>query len=580
MSYLYYSGSEYSDSEFTINDEGSSQDGQYSDDFRDSDTNAEPAGSAENSTTLVDNPVECVAGTATKRQADPLDTDDGGVGLDGESCTICFESWTSSGPHRLVCLRCGHLFGKSCIERWSRQSPTCPTCHTPIRNNDIRVIFARSLKMVDTAELEGLKSQLKRQVEEGKRLAIDYADSKLKCHLLELELKRVRRENLQLRNLAQSTSKTNLYRSNSAGCPVQSRLNSMLLHKSPIPQNYGGRALTHSSMHGLVIYSQRSITPLYNGHGITKVNLVDPRMFEYVPLHTMSIRDLSVNASTGTLLSCGMDNHARLVDLGSNTIMANYEMPSAAWSCAWMDCSAHYFYVGTANGSVYLFDSRREDKCVDCLIPPFEKQSPIATLQAVSRQGEANSGIFVGSLLKAGIYSAVHGDSTQPVNHSYYPVPLDASILSAHFEANTKHLSVSLRSTAQHPYIRHEIYHTRDFDKLEFTASIRGSRTASFLTRARLVRIGECSLYVCAYDEQESSIKIHDISNSACVDEIGKMDRVTDICPIYQSNSKHNPLLATISPSSLQLYKLSHDVLYEDEKGLSDQHTMTTVASL
>ncbi|GFR03329.1 e3 ubiquitin-protein ligase RFWD3, partial [Trichonephila clavata] len=31
---------------------------------------------------------------------------------DGQTCTICFEPWTNSSEHRLVSLRCGHLFGR------------------------------------------------------------------------------------------------------------------------------------------------------------------------------------------------------------------------------------------------------------------------------------------------------------------------------------------------------------------------------------------------------------------------------------------------------------------------------------
>lgn len=31
---------------------------------------------------------------------------------DGITCGICFDYWTSNGPHRICSLRCGHLFGK------------------------------------------------------------------------------------------------------------------------------------------------------------------------------------------------------------------------------------------------------------------------------------------------------------------------------------------------------------------------------------------------------------------------------------------------------------------------------------
>uniref|UniRef100_A0A672MEH1 RING-type domain-containing protein n=1 Tax=Sinocyclocheilus grahami TaxID=75366 RepID=A0A672MEH1_SINGR len=37
---------------------------------------------------------------------------------EGETCSICFEPWTTAGDHRLAALLCGHLFGYVCISRW------------------------------------------------------------------------------------------------------------------------------------------------------------------------------------------------------------------------------------------------------------------------------------------------------------------------------------------------------------------------------------------------------------------------------------------------------------------------------
>lgn len=39
-------------------------------------------------------------------------------------CTVCCDPCTVSGPHRLVALKCGHLYGKQCIERWILVRPT------------------------------------------------------------------------------------------------------------------------------------------------------------------------------------------------------------------------------------------------------------------------------------------------------------------------------------------------------------------------------------------------------------------------------------------------------------------------
>lgn len=34
------------------------------------------------------------------------------------SCPICLEGLTNSGGHRPACLKCGHIFGDVCLQRW------------------------------------------------------------------------------------------------------------------------------------------------------------------------------------------------------------------------------------------------------------------------------------------------------------------------------------------------------------------------------------------------------------------------------------------------------------------------------
>lgn len=36
---------------------------------------------------------------------------------DGLTCPICMDTWNFEGTHRLVSLKCGHLFGESCVRR-------------------------------------------------------------------------------------------------------------------------------------------------------------------------------------------------------------------------------------------------------------------------------------------------------------------------------------------------------------------------------------------------------------------------------------------------------------------------------
>ncbi|KAM3316951.1 hypothetical protein ACQJBY_034861 [Aegilops geniculata] len=37
-------------------------------------------------------------------------------------CPACTEPWSSDGPHRMCCLPCGHVYGRSCMERLLRHS--------------------------------------------------------------------------------------------------------------------------------------------------------------------------------------------------------------------------------------------------------------------------------------------------------------------------------------------------------------------------------------------------------------------------------------------------------------------------
>lgn len=50
-----------------------------------------------------------------KQIPEPMKDDDD----DGLTCSICLDSWEWEGKaeHRLVALKCGHLFGNSCIRR-------------------------------------------------------------------------------------------------------------------------------------------------------------------------------------------------------------------------------------------------------------------------------------------------------------------------------------------------------------------------------------------------------------------------------------------------------------------------------
>jgi len=74
----------------------------------------------------------------------------------GSSCSICFEDYEMTGEHRIVSLKCGHLYGKHCIEQWINGTGirNCPECKKPAKKLDIRPIFGRAFYNADTLILQ------------------------------------------------------------------------------------------------------------------------------------------------------------------------------------------------------------------------------------------------------------------------------------------------------------------------------------------------------------------------------------------------------------------------------------------
>lgn len=77
------------------------------------------------------------------------------------------ERWSATGSHRVCTLRCGHLYGLSCIKNWITSSKaanrraTCPICHKAIFQNDIVCLYVGDVYALETAELDLFNERLK-----------------------------------------------------------------------------------------------------------------------------------------------------------------------------------------------------------------------------------------------------------------------------------------------------------------------------------------------------------------------------------------------------------------------------------
>ncbi|KAJ1729399.1 RING finger and WD repeat domain-containing protein 3 [Coemansia biformis] len=136
-------------------------------------------------------------------------SDEQGPGDDRNTCSVCLDTWTISGPHRVVSLKCGHLFGQSCAKKWLRRSSQkriqqglncskivgkCPECNQRAEWRDIRPIYARSITAADTTKLDELRAEVKRLADAKLSLEGQRMELCLKHNQLGNEVVRLRRE--------------------------------------------------------------------------------------------------------------------------------------------------------------------------------------------------------------------------------------------------------------------------------------------------------------------------------------------------------------------------------------------------
>ena len=112
------------------------------------------------------------AATATVATAAASAAAEQSPGPEGASCLICLEDMTSGGAHRTAALRCGHVFGESCIRQWLQTGAhKCPQCNSRARARDVTVIYnlpvavapAPEPRPEDTAAVARLQAELERE---------------------------------------------------------------------------------------------------------------------------------------------------------------------------------------------------------------------------------------------------------------------------------------------------------------------------------------------------------------------------------------------------------------------------------
>ncbi|KAK6111150.1 Ring finger domain family protein [Brugia pahangi] len=477
-------------------------------------------------------------------------TSNGGIEDDEtNSCSICFEAYTASGSHRIVCLKCGHLFGQSCIERWIRTEKVgkCPQCKAKARLTDIRRLYVRAIKALDTTELECLKQVNNAYRAENDSLRVE--NQRLKEKIIKdgkhnpykVEMERLSIENAQLKaKIAVQEKLASKLRSTAppAAKMMKGAYFSLLagptLHLSSEP---GSRSLDANGEYFVVACKVRN--DLFMPYGL-KLITAGGRDDTVIPVHSRKPRcckfspfDYHIVLSTGedhTLCVTSFDEHPR--------VQHRIPLPSSGWCCCWL--SESDVAVGLINGRVLKFNLY--NPAVEPLDITFlSGHLPIISLQFCAKK----SLLFVTSLKECILYHHM-----QP----HVLISDQGSINSFCYDQESGNVMLTFAPSQQHETVTHVLY---SLDLNSEQKKVHHIHTYRSLSK-KLTRVIKNAFWTtpygqlaAVYDESNSHVVLYDWNRKCPV----VMKRINDIIVDIKE-------IVTSDMQKFQLGCLSETTLY------------------
>ncbi|XP_059713190.1 E3 ubiquitin-protein ligase RFWD3 [Haemorhous mexicanus] len=496
----------------------------------------------------------------------PLDEEE------GDTCAICFEQWTNAGDHRLSALRCGHLFGYTCIERWLRgQAGKCPQCNKKAKRSDIVVLYARTLKALDTSEQERMRSSLEKEQMLRRQAELESAQSRLQLQVLTDECSKLRKQVQELKALvAQYNMSTSQQPGSSRPClagslpPSQSQRKYHLEKVFLVSQTGNCRVMAYCDSLGCLVVSQPSPQSTFiPGCGVKMMSLANLKSSQYIPIHSKQIRGLAFGTrADGLLLSAALDNTLKLTSLATNTVVQTYNAGRPVWSCCWCLDDTNYVYAGLVNGSIMIYDLRDTNSHVQELVPQ-KSRCPMVSLSYLPRMASASlpyGGILAGTLEGACFWEQRAGNSYRPHHLALEP----GGCIDLQTEINTRHCLATYRPGKNNPCMRCVMMELTCSPLTEGSEDVVCSSnpvqtfsagpTCKLLTKNAIFQSPEDdgSVFVCAGDEASNSALLWDAGSGSLLQKLPADLPVLDICPL-EVNQSH--FLATLTEKMVNIYK-------------------------
>ncbi|KAF4039187.1 Ring finger domain [Phytophthora infestans] len=458
-------------------------------------------------------------------------------------CTICCEDCTIVGRHRLVALKCGHLFGKKCIERWICEKRTCPNCSAIVRRTDICLLFSDHVAVVDNSGLEDMTNKFDEERKKNSKLEKEVAELKKQMQAKTKESTRLNGELTRFKKAiadmqckaaqeqlssaaAASSSSSGLgfavarqaagqvtksqFLSQTANRPSEGELHSMppapsTSHPSTELDNTSLAAAIckYKPIFGVPLLGARVFsiarscrflcvgdTIAQGSHGILMLSSQDPTLGIRLPVHSSDVRDISIHRSENFVLTVAFDGKLAMTSLQDKKVALQIALPSGkrqGWSCTFGETDPYAMYCGFQDGSVAKYDYRKPAAGEQGIVKSFSlpQRQPVHSIK-LFQTPEGTEGLAAATFRGLSVWRDVAdaGDGSvgaSPFSH----VPSDQVCFSlASNQLHSNQVVVASRSTP----MKHSVFDLRTvgLGRLSPRMEVVGHKAPSVLSRSAM----------------------------------------------------------------------------------------------
>ncbi|KAL6649040.1 hypothetical protein ACP70R_013269 [Stipagrostis hirtigluma subsp. patula] len=280
----------------------------------------------------------------------------GGAAAERPTCPVCMEAWTSEGAHRISCIPCGHVYGRSCLERWLTQrgnrSATCPQCGKRFKHKDIVNLYAPEV-VIPNNELEKEVSYLRektasleKEVMRHGKLLEEITKGQIGTEQRIKDTRSSKRQKMaeQLDGAAHLEASTSV----TACFSLQ---NELFLD--------GARVLSIDASNQIILASGRA-PDVAGEHILTKISMLSTHEARkiHLPPNTKAVRDICILPG-GSAIFTSLGKRLSLFSMTTDSVVLQCDLPVPGWSCSADVSNSHHVYAGLQNGMLLVFDIRQ-----------------------------------------------------------------------------------------------------------------------------------------------------------------------------------------------------------------------------